>query len=274
MSKNLIATPMDRQLLSHGRGRSGVLGALAYNASMRVSPKRLDVIYEGRFGSPSLDFALSPGLVLKSLVKTVGARWSIASQDISVQPGYRVSDVRIKATLFNGRATLEVDADKIGAHFQDARPNADDRTTIRDCLHIALEGITSVLRADPITASSIRHAIYAELLEDPKNNLEFLESCMLHANKMAASALVEGQSTFGGGVKFDINNAPENWLFAFEMNRAFRSDQEIFVNGSLSCFQGTKFSSLDDRIAHLERMLSLATKQLGVEMDYAYATAV
>lgn len=232
---------------------------------MKARANRLDLVYEGRFGTPSLDFAVGPGLVLKSLVKAVSSRWPIASQDIALVHSFRVSDIRIRATLFNGRGTIEVDADKIGVHFEDARVSAEDRTIIRDCLKLALEGIGSALKGDSIANDTIRAMLYAELLEDPKNNLEYLKLLSPETKKFAR-VFAEDGSQVGGGIKFDVNNEKEHWLYAFEMNRAFRSSSEIFVSASLSCFAGCKLVSLDDRMDQLQRLLVSATTQLGLEM--------
>jgi hypothetical protein len=217
---------------------------------MLINPTRLDVVYEGRFGKPSLDFAMAPALVLKSLINAVSSRYPISSQDMTVTPGHRVSDVKLRTTLFNGRGTFEVDADRIGAHFQDAHLRT-DRPVIRDCLQLALDGIAEVLKADHIVDHTIRAMIYAELLEEPRDGRKFLGSLVRETSFKNMPGI-----TYGPAIKFDLRNEQERWLYVCEITRSYRSEQEVFLNASLSCFDGSPFPNLDARIAHLEKLMN------------------
>src|SRR4051812_1194229 len=103
---------------------------------MDFRPGRLDVVYEGRFARPCVDFVLSPAAVVKSVFNTLTTRWSVATSDVSVASRVnevRLNEVRIKLTLFNGQGTLEMDVDKIGGHFTNALFTR-DLVTIGDCL--------------------------------------------------------------------------------------------------------------------------------------------
>lgn len=232
---------------------------------MRAISTRLDVIYEARFGRASLDFATSPGQLLKALHGSLTTRWAVNSEDVTLTPSQRLSEVRLKLSLFAGQATFEVDADKIGAHFRNAKIK--DVPTIRDCLKVAFDAITNVLKGDRLADHSLKAMMFLTLLDDPKDNRAFLEK--LAATPLQRAILEKigvAEAQYYPAVKFEIEHPTKKWHFLFDLNRAYQSSEAIFLSSTLVCLDGSAIATIDERVGFLEECIVSSLGGFGIEL--------
>jgi hypothetical protein len=229
---------------------------------IEISAGRLDVAYEARFTPPSVNFAIGAAAVLKAVYSKLASRWTIASNDVSVAARVnevKLNEVRVRLNMFNGAATLEIDADKIGGFFRNARfPN--DLPTIRECLKIYLGAIADALPDEPVSDHTLKFMMFAKLLQEPKSHQAFLTGFLPPQLKNIAG------EDLHPAVKFEIENKETKSVFAFELMRAYVAKDDLFMSASLTSLEGSSLSTIEQRMDHLLSFINKTWDNLGLKL--------
>jgi hypothetical protein len=232
---------------------------------MRFTGARLDVIYEARFAQPSMDFATDPRPLIKGLVASIASRFPIAARDVVVTPSTRASEVRLRMQVFNGQGTIEVDAEKLGLHFQNALA-ADDFNTIRDAIKLTLDGVVQGLPNDRFAEHTLRTLMWLQLLDEPTDGQAFIGSLSTSkVDGIANNIPTLPGIKFAPGIKFELEHPEDRWLFTYELSRAFRSKAEVFQSATLACFDRSSVATMEDRTTLLESLLTGTWEHLGIQ---------
>ena len=172
----------------------------------------------------------------------------------------KLNEVRVRLTMFNGAATLEVDADKMVANCQE-RDIPKDLLTIRDCLTTYVGAIRRRCRTNRLLDHTLKFMMFAKLLSEPKNNQTFLMSFAPSQLKAVAGGDIHP------AVKFEVEDKQTSAFSSFEVMRAYQAQDELFISATLLCLNGCSLTTMEQRMEHLLSFLSNTCSNIGLRMS-------
>jgi hypothetical protein len=112
-------------------------------SSSKFTTDAADASYEARFAAPSFDLARRNVDVLQALYEAMAPRFPVPINDLQAAGGQSMADLKVRVSLFGGRASIEIGAQSLKANFTGLRSD-NDVSIARDCVTLAEEAIRSV----------------------------------------------------------------------------------------------------------------------------------
>ena len=229
---------------------------------MRFRTNWLEVSYERRFRQPSFDIAATPATVLRALHEAISPRYPLSSADLAVEAGRSVADVRLKATLFGGNGLIEVTADSFSGSFRNAIGPGDVQK-VQDCVALGLGAVESAVPNLALAAGSITSRLFVELIDEPHDAHVFLRELMASSGPHISFREVAGVECIPG-MKTDLINAEQKWEFVFQLDRALRSRNELFVLLVARYEQDGAYRSVDEQAKHFGECVVDSLSRVGL----------
>jgi hypothetical protein len=231
---------------------------------MRYKIKWLDLSYEARFTAPLFSLAAAPVEILKAVHARVSPKYRLNSSDLAVDSGRSMADVRAKVSLFGGNGVLEISADSLSARFNN--PTAPkDLEVVKDCIQLALDALFDSTGTDNVAFSAevVSLRMFAELLDNPSDARSFLRSLSKDTRVYKANQHLSAEVV--PGLKYELEKSKDKWHFSFDVSRAIRAENELFISSSTSFLEGSAFQGLEAKARHIEALLDAAFAWLGLE---------
>ncbi len=219
---------------------------------MRYRPNWLDFTYEAQFASPVLAFATAPAVVLESMYNTLAPRFPLTTSDLSVQDDSIVSNVKSKIILFGGNGTIELTADSLGARFNNPIGKGDDKI-IQDCIQLIYDAIAKVKTGVKPKEEKIAVRMFAELLDEPADAMQFLRGLVPVAGMFAD---ISESTALAPNIGLVLRDDEEKWDSEFTLARSVRAKNEFFMTSTTRFFLGSKYSSLAEKATKLTSLLN------------------
>ena len=230
---------------------------------MKAKLEWMNVTYDVEFAAPSFDLPVSGTTVLRTLYETIHPRYPIRIQDMQVVGGNLLSDVHARITLFNGNAFVDVSADKMSLVFQNLKDER-DVAVFRDCISLSEEALQSSLPNVTVRAVALKPTMYLELGGGQVDAGDYLSRAM-------GPTIELDQAEFEGavsrqGANLEIENSKEGWNAAFHAVRDHSKQSSLILwCHALYATEG-KVCGLENRVAHLERLLKAFFERIALEM--------
>lgn len=229
---------------------------------MRSRSRWIELTYEAKFKAASFRFATGPAVLLREWYEAISPRYSLSTQDLSVDPGRTVADVRAGASLFGGNVTFEVNAERFKGVFRNVFSEADVQI-VKDCLALALTATTRALEVE-YAEEQIRLQTVATLLDDPTASQTFLQNLFTKSSPLA-SIDVPGVDTVIPGGEIELISSREAWSFAYAIAKSVLRPEEVLINAHARYELGSPYRDVDAQQDHFVKCLSAAFAACGLE---------
>ncbi len=236
---------------------------------MRYKTSYLELTYEARFSKPLFALALSPAAVLEALYNRFSPKYSILSRDLTVDAGRSVGEVRAKVNLFAGKGSLEISADSFIARFDDPR-GANDAEIVKDCIQLTHDALSAVKTSSrlAIREETVSVRMFNELIDSPANARVFLRN-LFPQSELYPFSEVQGKTDVVPGYQMELLDDDEKWEFTLGVQRAIRSDKELFIVATVRFLDGGRFTTLDEKANHSVDLILGALARLKLEPQAA-----
>lgn len=232
---------------------------------MRYKTNFAELTYEAHFSTPLFILAANPTAVLEALHNRLSPKYSIPSRDLTVDSARSVGELRAKVNLFAGRGTLEVSADSLVARFTDPR-GANDIEVIKDCIQLAHDGLSALKTSGRLAAreETVTIRMFNELVDSPADARVFLRN-LFPQSELYPFGDVGAKLEVVPGFHMELLHANEKWEFTLGLQRAVRSDKELFTVGIVRFLDGGRFVTLDEKAKHSVALMQDALTRLSLE---------
>lgn len=231
---------------------------------MRYKPNWFDLTYDASFRGPLFALAGNPVAVLAALHAKLSSKYSLSANDMVVDSGHKVGDVRARVTLFSGNGTVEIRADGFSAKF--VNPVAPgDTDVVKDCVlltHDALSEIRNGKVSFQEEALSLR--MFIELLDVPLDGPLFMRGLSGEAKFFGALDVPTGVEVVPG-LQIEFLQDEQKWMFTFVMGRSHRSRKELFIVATTRFYDGTPFQTIDQKVEHVGALMKAAFARAEME---------
>ncbi len=85
---------------------------------MQAAVERVDLEYEAAFFGSGFDLSARNMEVLRSFHEGIGSSYPIRSSDMQISRGDRLSEVRVRISLFGGNGLIDVTEDRLSISFE------------------------------------------------------------------------------------------------------------------------------------------------------------
>jgi hypothetical protein len=229
---------------------------------MKADLERMNVTYELEFATPSFDLPASSVTVLRALYEKVHPRYPMRTQQMQVLGGSLLSDVHVRATLFSGNADIDVSVDAMSLVFNNLTTK-DDLEVCQDCILLSEEALQSSLPNVSVRAVAIKPTLFLKLGDGHENASD-------HLVRVMGSTMKLDQAEFGNaithpGVNLEVENSEEGWSVIFHAFRNRTRTSSLILSCQASYGAEGKVRGLENRVAHLEQLLTVFLEYIGLE---------
>lgn len=231
---------------------------------MKAKIEWINLTYDVEFTTPAFDLPSNNTSVLKTFYETIHPRFSINSRDMHVTGGNLLSDVHVRATLFNGNAFIDISVDRMSIVFNNLRME-EDLTICRGCISLSEEALQKSLPAVSVRTVSIKPAVFLELnggQEDVDNYL----------SRLPGSSIQPDLSAFGNtiqhpGVSLEVENFEEKWNANFHAFRDRIKASALILSCQANYRADGTVRGLENRANHLDQLVMAFLNSIDLELE-------
>ena len=231
---------------------------------MQAAVERVDLEYEADFSAPLFDLFARNTEVLRSFHEGIGSSYPVRSSDMQISRGDRLSEVRVRISLFGGNGLIDVTADRLSISFEHMRTE-EQAAICKECISLseqALKRIFPDLTAHIVTLSP---TLFLRLGDGSV-------SARSHLAQVTGSGISTDLSGFGGAichpcVNLEIENEDEHWNADFHAYGKWGSEPSLIASCRVMYDENGTIRGLDDRFRHVDRLLATLLGGLGLEVS-------
>ena len=231
---------------------------------MKAKIEWINLTYDVEFTAPAFDLPSNNISVLKTFYEKIHPRYSINSRDMHVTGGNLLSDVHVRATLFNGNAFIDISVDRMSIVFNNLRTK-EDLTICRDCISLSEEALQKSLSAVSVRTVSFKPAVFLELnggQEDVDNYLSRLPGSSIQADLSAFGTTIQHP-----GVSLDIENFKEKWNANFHAFRDRIKASALIISCQANYRADGTVRGIENRANHLDQLALAFLKSIDLELE-------
>ena len=231
---------------------------------MKASIEWMNLTYDVEFTVPAFDLPSNNISVLKALYEKIHPRYSINSRDMHVTGGNSLSDVHVRATLFNGNVFIDISADRMSIVFNNLRAK-EDLTICKDCISLSEEALQKSLPAVSVRIVSIKPALFLELNGPDEDVANYL-------SQLPGSDIQPDLSAFGNtiqhpGVSLEVENFEEKWNANFHAFRDRIKASALILSCQANYWDNGTVRGLENRANHLDQLLMAFLDSIDLKLE-------
>ena len=212
----------------------------------------MNVTYDAEFASPAFDLSTNNTSVLRAIYETFLPQFRINSRDMHVTGGNVLSDVHVRASLFNGNGSIDISADKMSLVFNNLRTE-NEFLTCQRCVLLGEEVLKKSLPAARIGMVAIKPTLFLELDGGDKD-------VGAHLAQSAVPSIQLDLGEFGSAIQYpglnvEVGNPQERWDALFHAFRDRMKPSSLILNCQAIYQEDGAVRGLENRVHHLKRLL-------------------
>ncbi len=224
----------------------------------------MNVTYDAEFASPAFDLPTNNTSVLSAIYETFLPQFRINSRDMDVTGGNVLSDVHVRASLFNGNGSIDISADKMSLVFNNLRTE-NELLTCQRCVLLGEEVLNKSLPAVRIGMVAIKPTLFLELDGEDKDIGD-------HLAQLSAPSIQLDLDEFGSAVQYpglnvEVSNPQERWDALFHAFRDRMKPSSLILNCQAIYQEDGAVRGLGNRVDHLKRLLRAFFDSAELELE-------
>ena len=235
---------------------------------MQAAVERVDLEYEADFSAPLFDLLARNTEVLRSFHEGIGPLYPIRSSDMQIFRGDRLSEIRVRISLFGGNGLIDVTADRLSISFEYMRIE-EQAAICKECISLSEQVLTRLKKKIfPDLAVHIVTLSPTLFLRLGDGSV----SARSHLAQVAGSGISTDLSGFGGAichpcVNLEVENKNERWNADFHAYGEWGSEPSLIASCRVMYDESGTIRGLDDRFRHVDRLLATLLDGIGLEVS-------
>ncbi len=231
---------------------------------MEAFCKRMDLNYEIEFSAISFDLPERGLALLKSIHANINPQFSIAATDMHVFGGNSLSDIRVRVSMFNRNAQIEITTDRCTISFLNLL-NDDHLTICKICISLIEKALKDVLTNVQFDAAIIKPILYLELGRGESSASSYLTSLTPPNSRSSLDEI--GNVTVHPGINIEVDNEEEKWNVILNAFRDRAEDSSLIVSCHALYSEKGEIHGLDSRSEHLKRLINVFLNNIGLDVS-------
>ena len=231
---------------------------------MQAAVERVDLEYEADFSAPLFDLSARNTEVLRSFHEGIGSSYPVRSSDMRISRGDRLSEVRVRISLFGGNGLIDVTADRLSISFEYMRTE-EQAAICKECISLSEQALKRIFPDLAAHIVTFNPTLFLRLGDGSV-------SARSHLAQVAGTGTSTDLSGFGGAichpcVNLEVENEDEHWNADFHAYGEWGSEPSLIASCRVMYDENGTIRGLDDRFRHVDRLLATLLGGIGLEVS-------
>ena len=224
---------------------------------LKIVLESLDSTYRLDFARPAVEVATRGGAVLEALAAALSKHVLVASKDLRFRGGPTVGDAAMSMQLYNGYATIEVNADRLVCSYRSLR-GVSDMKVAADATTLAAAAVGEALPSVAILRESLSGDVSFDVQDGPQARQDYF-------SRLSFPGL--GAHHRDASVKFRVRGDWSETEYAvFEIAPLWSSDRKIFVHFEVPV-GGDRAQALSGRLITINNFVSTVLGEMELDVQ-------